>query len=191
VYTWTWDTYLDKLKQVYEKADVDKTKVKIFSVKPAPEKLKAGGMVKQARQTPQVNPVETPVEPPQVRQERHVEHETAETFEEVAGEEGGPIVKPVIEAVVKDQPSEPASPAQQEQTPMSRIPITEPVEKGGTSCTSGCVEFKLSDGRVVCVQRDLAGVLRVFAERGYRVEASKSRIVVYDKQGEEVFSSTI
>jgi hypothetical protein len=51
------------------------------------------------------------------------------------------------------------------------------------------VEFKLSDGRVVCVQKDLAGVLRVFAERGYRVEVSKSRIVVYDDRGEEVFSS--
>jgi hypothetical protein len=51
------------------------------------------------------------------------------------------------------------------------------------------VEFKLSDGRVVCVQIDLAGVLRVFAERGYRVEVSKSRIVVYDDRGEEVFSS--
>jgi hypothetical protein len=51
------------------------------------------------------------------------------------------------------------------------------------------VEFKPSDGRVVCVQKDLAGVLRVFAERGYRVEVSKSRIVVYDDREEEVFSS--
>jgi hypothetical protein len=53
------------------------------------------------------------------------------------------------------------------------------------------VEFKLSNGRVVCIQRDLVGVLGVFAERGYRVEASKLRIVVYDERGEEVFSSTI
>jgi len=73
---------------------------------------------------------------------------------------------------------------------MSQIPMTEPVEKGGTYCASGRVEFKLSDGRVVCVQGDLAGVLRVFAERGYRVEASKSRIVVYDERGREVFSSS-
>ena len=55
---------------------------------------------------------------------------------------------------------------------------------------SELMEFKLSDGRVVCIQRDLAGVLRVFAERGYRVEAFNSRIVVYDERGEEIFSSS-
>jgi hypothetical protein len=38
VHTWTWDTCFDKLKQIYEKANVDKAKVKIFSTKPPVEK---------------------------------------------------------------------------------------------------------------------------------------------------------
>jgi len=46
-------------------------------------------------------------------------------------------------------------------------PMVEPGERREASCSGGRVEFKLSDGRVVCVQRDLARVLRVFAVRGW------------------------
>jgi len=38
VHTWTWQHCFDKLRQVYEKAGVDKAKAKIFNAKPAPEK---------------------------------------------------------------------------------------------------------------------------------------------------------
>jgi DNA-binding MarR family transcriptional regulator len=38
VHTWTWDACLNKLKQIYEKANVDKAKVKIFSTKLPVEK---------------------------------------------------------------------------------------------------------------------------------------------------------
>jgi hypothetical protein len=80
VHTWTWDTCLDKLKQVYEKAGVDKAKVKIFSAKPAPEKpVEVGGIVKQAQ------PIrKTPVKPRLLK-----------ALEESGEEEGGPIVEPV------------------------------------------------------------------------------------------------
>jgi hypothetical protein len=177
VHTWTWDTCFEKLKLVYGKVGVDGAKVKIFSAK-------------QGRQTPRVSTGGALVEQPPVRQGRSVELGIVEAPEEDAGEEGGPIVEPAGGAVAGGQPSEPGRQAQQEQTTMPQIPVAEPVEKGGTYCASGRVEFKLSDGRVVCVQGDLAGVLRVFAERGYRVEASKSRIVVYDERGREVFSSS-
>jgi len=72
----------------------------------------------------------------------------------------------------------------------AETPMAESGERGEASCSGGRVEFKLSDGRVVCIQRELAGVLGVFAGRGYRVDASKSRIIVYDERGEEVFSSS-
>ena len=40
VHTWTWQHCFDKLRQVYEKAGVNKAKAKakIFNAKPAPEK---------------------------------------------------------------------------------------------------------------------------------------------------------
>jgi hypothetical protein len=43
----------------------------------------------------------------------------------------------------------------------------------------------------MCVQRDLAGILRGFAERGYKVEVSKSRIIVCNKHNEKVFPSNL
>jgi len=59
------------------------------------------------------------------------------------------------------------------------------------TCSSGQVEFMLSDGRVVCVPASLVPVLEMFVNRGYRVEATKTRIVVYDERDEEVFSSSL
>ena len=59
------------------------------------------------------------------------------------------------------------------------------------TCSGGRVEFALSDGKVVCVPASLVPVLRMFADKGYRVEATKTRIVVYDERGEEVFSSNL
>ena len=53
------------------------------------------------------------------------------------------------------------------------------------------MEFTLSDGRVVRVPGSLAKVLKTFVDRGYRVKATKTRIVVYGKHGEEVFSSSL
>jgi len=55
------------------------------------------------------------------------------------------------------------------------------------ACSSGRVEFVLSDGRVVCVPANLLPVLEMFVDREYKVEATKTRIVVYDERGEEVF----
>jgi hypothetical protein len=50
VHSWTWEMCYNKLKQIYEKANVDKAKVKIFSVKPALEKpVEVGGSVKQTQ----------------------------------------------------------------------------------------------------------------------------------------------
>jgi len=59
------------------------------------------------------------------------------------------------------------------------------------TCSGGRVEFALSDGRVVCVPASLVPVLEMFMDRGYRVEATKTRIVVYDERGVEVFSSNL
>jgi hypothetical protein len=157
VHTWTWDTCLDKLKQIYEKANVDKVKVKIFSTKPPVEKPAEKPPAKQAPLKPIEAPSRTALKGSIVE---HVE-----------------TVQAVLQEIGKETSAE--------------TPVVESMEKGEASCCCGRVEFKLSDGRVVCVQRDLAGVLRVFIERGYRVKASKSRIVVYDERGEEVFSSTI
>jgi len=54
---------------------------------------------KQGRQTPRVSTGGALVEQPPVRQGRSVEPGTVEAPEEVAGEEGGPIVEPVGGAV--------------------------------------------------------------------------------------------
>jgi len=94
----------------------------------------------------------------------------------------GPVVEHVERVQAQLQGIEKEKPAE--------TPMPEPGERREASCSGGRVEFKLSDGRVVCIQRDLAGVMRVFAGRGYRVEASNSRIVVYDDRGEKVFSSS-
>jgi hypothetical protein len=155
VHTWTWDTCFDKLKQIYEKANVDKAKAKIFSAKPVPEKPGGTRAMQQPLKPHEVSP-ETPSKGPLVE---HVE-----------------TVQGLPQEIEREKPAE--------------TPMAEPGERGEASCSGGRVEFKLSDGRVVCIQRDLAGVLRVFTESGYRVEASKSRIVVYDERGEEVFSSS-
>jgi len=155
VHTWTWDACLNKLKQIYEKANVDKAKVKIFSTKlPVEKPAKRQTAQQQPLKPLEVSP-KTPLKGPIVE---HVE-----------------TVREVLQEIEKEKPAE--------------APIVESREKREATCSGGRVEFKLSDGRVVCVQKDLAGVLRVFAERGYRVEVSKSRIVVYDDRGEEVFSS--
>ena len=155
VHTWTWDACLNKLKQIYEKANVDKAKVKIFSTKPPVEKPAK----RQTAQRQPLKPLElSPKTPLKGSIVKHVE-----------------TVREALQEIEKEKPAE--------------TPIVESREKREASCSGGSVEFKLSDGRVVCVQKDLAGVLRVFAERGYRVEVSKSRIVVYDDRGEEVFSS--
>jgi hypothetical protein len=97
-----------------------------------------------------------------------------------------PLKGPLVEHVETLQ----RLPQEIEREKPAEIPIVESGEGREASCSGGRVEFKLSDGRVVCVQRELAGVLRVFAGKGYRVDASKSRIVVYDERGEEVFSSS-
>ena len=154
VHAWTWETCFNKLKQIYEKADVDKAKVKIFSTKPPVERSAKTQTTQRLPLKPLEAPLRTALKGPIVE---HVE-----------------TVQEVLQEIEKEKPAE--------------APIVESGEKREASCSDGRVEFKLSDGRVVCVQKDLAGVLRVFAERGYRVEASKSRIVVYDDRG-EVFSS--
>jgi DNA-binding MarR family transcriptional regulator len=156
VHTWTWQHCFDKLRQVYEKAGVDKAKVKIFNAKSAPEKPVGA----QATQQQPLKPHEVSPETPSK----------------------GPLVEHV-ETVQR-------LPQEIERGKSAETPMAEPGERGEASCSGGRVEFKLSDGRVVCIQGDLAGVLGVFAGRGYRVEASKSRIVVYDERGEEVFSSS-
>jgi hypothetical protein len=88
VHTWTWQHCFDKLKQIYEKANVDKARVKIFSVKPAPEKpLETRGLVKQ------VQPIhKSPVKP-----------QLLKNLEESSGEEGG---GPIVESVEPLQPAE-------------------------------------------------------------------------------------
>jgi DNA-binding MarR family transcriptional regulator len=155
VHTWIWGTCFDKLRQVYEKAGVDKAKAKIFSAKPVPEKPGGTQAMQQPLKPHEVSP-ETPLK--------------------------GPIVEHVDTLQRLPQEIEREKPAE--------TPIVESGERREASCSGGRVEFKLSDGRVVCIQGDVAGVLRVFAGRGYRVEASKSRIIVYDERGEEVFSSS-
>jgi DNA-binding MarR family transcriptional regulator len=156
VHTWAWDTCFDKLKQIYEKANVDRAKVKIFSTKPPLEKPAEKQPAEQAPLKPLEAPPRTALKGPLVE---HVE--TVQTLPQVIEEE---------------KPAE--------------TPIVESGERGEASCSGGRVEFKLSDGRVVCVQRDLAEVLKVFAEKGYRILASKARVVVYDERGREVFSSS-
>lgn len=59
------------------------------------------------------------------------------------------------------------------------------------TCSDGRATFTLSDGRVVCVPANLVVVLKMFMDKRYRVEATKTRIVVYDERGEEVFSSSL
>jgi DNA-binding MarR family transcriptional regulator len=156
VHTWTWDACLNKLKQIYEKANVDKAKVRIFSTKLPAEKPAEKQPAEQAPLKPPAAPPRTVLKGPIVE---HVE-----------------TVQAQLQEIGKEEPVE--------------TPMIEPEERREASCSGGRVEFKLSDGRVVCIQGDVAGVLRVFAERGYRVEASRSRIVVYDERGEEVFSSS-
>jgi len=109
-----------------------------------------------------------PLKPHEVSPETPLKGPLVEHVETVQG---------VLQVIEEEKPAE--------------TPIVESREEKEASCSGGRVEFKLSDGRVVCVQRDLAEVLKVFAEKGYRILASKARVVVYDEQGEEVFSSTI
>jgi len=60
-----------------------------------------------------------------------------------------------------------------------------------TTCSSGQVAFTLSSGKVVRISVNLEEILKMFVNKGYRVEATKTKIVVYDKHGEEVFSSSL
>jgi len=56
VHTWIWDTCFDKLRQVYEKAGVDKAKEKIFNAKPAPEKPVGAKATQQPLKPHEVSP---------------------------------------------------------------------------------------------------------------------------------------
>jgi hypothetical protein len=132
VHTWTWDTCFEKLKLVYEKAGVDGAKVKIFSAK-------------QGRQTPRVSTGRALVEQPPVRQGRSVEPGTVEAPEEVAREEGGPLVEPVGGSEAGGKPSGESSQLQQS---LVSVPGAQATGGGGPATPSQLERvFTASDGR--------------------------------------------
>jgi len=142
VHTWTWDRCYERLREIYEKAGVDRAKVKIFKAK-----------------TPAVRPVV----------------------------EAGPMITHATETAVVATASNVV--AKGGIAASARVSSIQAQPKA--TCSGERAEFALSDGRVVCVPASLAPVLRMFADKGYRVEATKTRIVVYDERGVEVFSSNL
>jgi len=148
VHAWTWDRCFERLKEIYEKAGVNRAKVKIFKAK-----------------TPAEKPVKKSAEKPAVK--------------------AGPVVVYASEA-----PSVAATPKAPNTATESGAVVGAQAQPRAT-CSSGRVEFTLSDGKVVCVPASLVPVLEMFVDRGYKVEATKTRIVVYDERGEEVFSSNL
>jgi DNA helicase HerA-like ATPase len=144
VHTWTWDTCFEKLKLVYGKAGVDGAKVKVFSARRTPgrqtgEKTAGtGGMARQA-QAPPEEAGEALVEESSTRRGSSVE------TEEVAGEEGGPLVEHVGGSEAGGKPSETASQLQQDLAP---IPGAQAAGGGGPAGPSQLERvFTASDGR--------------------------------------------